>query len=123
MTVTTAQARTTLATLRLTIGLSSIVAPRVAGRLFALDPDDNPQSVFLGRLFGVRNAAIGLTLLEGAPAEQERWLRYGLAIEAVDVAALVAAYAKGTISRRALVMIGCTASVAAALGAAALGDE
>lgn len=123
MSVTTAQARTTLATLRVIIGASSLVAPSLSGKLFALDPDDNPQAAFLGRLFGVRNAAIGLTLLEGAPSEQDRWLRYGLAIEAVDVAALLAAYARGTISRRALVMIGCTAGLAAALGAAALGDD
>ena len=123
MTVTTAQARTTLATMRLAIGASSLVAPRLAGKLYALDPDANPQAAFLGRLFGVRNAAIGLTLLEGAPAEQDRWLRYGLAIEAADIAALIAAYARGTISRRALVMIGCTAGVAAALGAIALGDD
>lgn len=122
MTVSAAGARSTLATMRLTIGASALLAPKFAARLFALDPDENPQAVFLGRLFGVRNAAIGLTLRDGAPEEQQRWLSYGVAIDVLDIAALVAAYARGTLPRRALVLIGATASVATALGVAAQRD-
>jgi hypothetical protein len=122
MPVTAEGARSTLAAMRLTIGVSALVAPRLAGKLFGLDPDANPQSMFLGRLFGVRNAAIGLTLRDGAKAEQQRWLRYGVAIEAIDIAALVAAGARGTIPKRAVALIGATAGVATALGVIAQRD-
>jgi hypothetical protein len=119
MPVTAQGARSTLAAMRLTIGFSALLAPRLAAKLFALDPDANPQAPFLGRLFGVRNAAIGLTLRDGAPAEQQRWLRYGVAIDVIDIAALAAAGARGTIPKRAVALIGVTASVATALGIAA----
>lgn len=122
MNMTPEGARSTLSTMRLIIGASALLAPRLAGRLFALDPDENPQAMLLGRLFGVRNAAIGLTLRDGAPEEQRRWLRYGVAIDVIDIAALAAAGARGTVSKRAVVLIGATASVATALGAVAQRD-
>lgn len=122
MALTAEGARSTLAAMRLTIGTSALLAPRLAARLFALDPDENPQAVLMGRLFGVRNAAIGLTLRDGAPEERHRWLRYGVAIDVIDIAALLAAGARGAVPKRAVVLIGATASLATALGVAARSD-
>ena len=123
MNITATQARTTLATLRLTIGVSALLAPNLAGRMFGLDPEANPQAAFLGRLFGVRNAAIGLTLRDGGPEERDRWLRYGVVIDLVDIAALAAAAVRGTVPKRTVALIGATASLATALGVAGQGDE
>ena len=122
MTVTAEAARSTLTTMRLAIGMSALIAPNLAGKLFGLDPEGNPQASFLGRLFGVRNAAIGLTLRDGTPAERERWLRYGVAIDAIDLVAVVAAGVRGTVPKHAVALIGSTAAVATTLGVLALGD-
>ena len=123
MPVTAQGARKTLAMMRMTIGLSALVAPRLAAKVFAMDPDANPQAMFLGRLFGVRNAAIGLTLRDGTPDEQRRWLRYGVVIDVVDIAALLIAGTNGSLPKRAVAVIGPTAALATALGVAAQGDE
>ena len=42
---------TTLAALRLAVGVASWATPRAAGRAFGLDADANPQSPYLARLF------------------------------------------------------------------------
>lgn len=123
MAVTAEGARSTLATLRLAIGLSALIAPDLAGRAFGLDPEANPQASFLGRLFGVRNAAIGLTLRDGTPAERQRWLRYGVAIDAIDLAAVLVAGASGKIPKTGVALIGSTAAVATTLGVLAQGDD
>src|SRR5205085_621975 len=49
---------TALAGLRASVGLPAWLTPNLAGRLFLLDPDDNPQSPYLARLFGVRDLAL-----------------------------------------------------------------
>ena len=123
MNITATQARTTLSTLRIAIGMSALLVPDTAGRLFGLDPEGNPQASLLGRLFGVRNTAIGLTLRDGGPEERDRWLRYGVVIDVVDVVALAAAAARGKVPKHAVALIGTTASVAIALGVAGQGDD
>ena len=123
MPMTAEGARRTLVTMRLAIGVAALVTPNLAGRIFGLDPEANPQASFLGRLFGVRNAAIGLTLRDGTPDEQQRWLRYGVAIDAIDFAALLAAGARGTIPKTGVALIGSTAAVATTLGVLAQRDE
>ena len=122
MTMTAEGARNTLSTMRLAIGMSALLAPNMAGRIFGLDPEGNPQASFLGRLFGVRNAAIGLTLRDGTPAERERWLRYGVAIDVIDIVALLAAGARGTIPKTGLAIIGSTATLGTTLGVLAQRD-
>jgi hypothetical protein len=117
------QAQQTLATMRLAIGTAATVMPTVAGKLFFLDPAGNPQLPMMGRLFGVRNAAIGVTLLDGTEEEQLRWLRYGVAIDAIDALAIVGAGLRGRISKRAMLAAGATAVLATTLGVAALQDR
>ncbi len=106
--------------LRAVIGLSSWLAPRRAGQLFGLDPGRNPQSAYLGRLFGARD----LALAYGTFAEQaeggSRWLATGLACDLADAAASIAGGRGGYLSPVTTVLATGTALGAAALGAVAL---
>ena len=45
---------------RTALGLSSLIAPRLAGRAFFLDPDENPQLAVIGRMWGIRNLALAV---------------------------------------------------------------
>ena len=53
---------------RAAIGAAAWLMPRLSGRLFGLDPDANPQAAYLGRLFGVRDVALGIGLRTRAAA-------------------------------------------------------
>ncbi len=41
----------------------SLLSPKLAARLFLLDPKSNPQLPYLGRLFGSREIALGMITL------------------------------------------------------------
>src|SRR4051794_27658464 len=49
--------------IRLTSGVSFIVAPRAASALWGSDPDDNPTASLLLRSMGYRDALVGAMLL------------------------------------------------------------
>lgn len=108
---------------RTAIGVGAWVAPRLSGRLFGLDPDGNPQAPYLGRLFGVRDIALGVGLSQSQGAERRQWLRMGLACDLADAAAGVLAGKAGELPKRAAVMVTATALLAAAMGFAAMQGE
>jgi hypothetical protein len=110
------QARTVLGSLRLTLGVSALLAPRVVARLFGMPPEDNPQAPLLGRLFGIRNVAIGTELLQG---NRGVWPQVNVAIDLVDAAAIVAGGVRGYLPRRTVILGTGTALLAAGLGAVA----
>ncbi len=98
--------------------------PNVSGRLFGLDPSANPQASFLGRLFGVRDIAIGVgTLATPAGASRRLWWQLGILCDLMDAAAAGLAARNGTLPRHAAVMAGATALAAAGMGVAALAAE
>ena len=68
-----------LAGLRLAVGAGAWLAPRATGKAFMLAPDDNPQSPYLARLFGARDAALAYGVLDSSGDAQRRWLVAGLA--------------------------------------------
>jgi hypothetical protein len=43
---------------RTMLGASTLLAPRLAGKAFLLDPDENPQLPVIGRMWGIRNLAL-----------------------------------------------------------------
>src|SRR5687767_12174 len=87
--------------MRLRIGIGSFVAPRVAGRLFGIDPDANPGAAYLGRLFGVREVFIAAVSAD--PAADDSLFRLGLAVDGADYVAALAGRARGQLSTRTLV--------------------
>jgi hypothetical protein len=112
-----------LAGIRLAIGVASWTTPRVAGRLFGLDAQANPQSPYLARLFGVRDVALAWGALSTDGDARRQWLAAGLACDVADTLAGIAGGRGGYLPKLTSVLVTGTALSAAALGAAALGDE
>ena len=113
----------TLAGLRLAIGLSSWLTPRVAGRLFGLDARSNPQLPYLARLFGARDVALGAGIVLSEGESRSLWLQIGVACDVADAVAGVAAGSRGYLGPVSAALVTGTAVGAAALGMKALGAE
>ena len=110
----------TLTGLRLAIGLSSWLTPRVAGKLFGLDANANPQSPYLARLFGARDVALGVGMLLSEGDAHSTWLQIGIACDVADAVAGLAAGGRGYLGPVSAALVTGTAIGAAALGVAAL---
>jgi hypothetical protein len=112
-----------LAGLRVVVGVASWTTPRLAGRLFGLDAEANPQSPYLARLFGVRDVALAWGALSSDGEARRQWLLAGLACDAADVLAGIAGGRRGYLPKGTSALVSGTAVSAVALGAAALSDE
>jgi hypothetical protein len=109
-----------LAGLRLAVGASSWATPRLAGRVFGIDSDANPQAPYLARLFGVRDVALAWGALGAEGNARRQWLVAGLACDAADAAAGVAGGFGGYLPRLTSVLVTGTALSALVLGGFAL---
>jgi hypothetical protein len=109
--------------LRAGVGAGAYLAPNLTGKLFGLDPASNPQSAFLGRLFGARDLALAAGTLGSEGAARTQWVRLGLACDLADAAAAYLAGRNGTIPRHSAIMSGATALAAAGIGVAALNQS
>ncbi|MFL5822404.1 MAG: hypothetical protein ACJ764_03070 [Solirubrobacteraceae bacterium] len=112
-----------LTRVRAAIGAGAWLAPRLSGRLFGLDPEANPQLPYLGRLFGVRDAALAVGLGSSNGTQRAQWLQLGLACDLADAMAGVLAGRRGQLPPRSAVLVTGTALFAAGLGVAALRAE
>jgi hypothetical protein len=112
-----------IGTLRIAIGVSSWLTPNLAGKAFGLDPAGNPQAAFLGRLFGVRDIALGAGALQTSGQAQQQWLRVGMMCDLADAAAAYLATRNGTLPKPAGILAGGTALAAAALSAQAMNAQ
>lgn len=109
-----------LAGLRLAVGVFSWTAPRATSKAFGIAASDNPQAPYLLRLFGVRDAALAWGALGSEGNARRQWLVAGLACDAADFAAGVAAGSRGYLPRVTSVLVSATALAATVLGALAL---
>jgi hypothetical protein len=109
--------------LRAAVGAGAWLAPRLSARLFGLDPANNPQAPYLGRLFGVRDVALAVGTSSSSGSERAQWLRLGVACDVADALAGLAAGRRGELPKGATFLVTTTAVVAAALGVAALQDQ
>jgi len=64
-------ARRTLAQARLAVGAAALVAPRLLSRAMGIDPDANPATPYLTRMFGVRELFMAAPFLMPAPGLDE----------------------------------------------------
>ncbi|GCD89136.1 DUF4267 domain-containing protein [Nocardioides sp. LS1] len=101
---------------RVAIGALALGNPQLAGKLFQLDVEANPQLALMSRLFGSREIALGaLTLLSRGRARRALVLA-GIAVDAADAAAGWLALQDGTVPK--VTAAGVTAP---AIGAVAAG--
>lgn len=106
-------ARRTLAQVRLAVGVGALVAPRVTGKLFGIDPAANPAAPYLARLFGARELFMAAPFLMPAPGLDEAELASrAVPVDAADAAAALVAGLRGYLPWRAAI----PATLAGALG-------
>jgi len=93
----------------------------LTGRLFGLEPDANPVSPYLARLFGARAAWLGAEIVLAPSAQQRRQvISRHMAIDVVDLLATVLGRRAGYLSRRGAVMTAAGALAALGLAGAAI---
>lgn len=105
-----------LAAIRMVIGASLLLTPRLTGRLLFFDMAGNPSLTYVARLFAVRNLVLGGTLVGLGGEPRERWVRIGAACDVTDVASGLAAARRGEISRPTALLVVGVAILSAALG-------
>jgi hypothetical protein len=105
--------------LRVAIGLGAFAAPELTGKIFGLNTTDNHDAVFLGRLFGIRDVALGIGQTVASQESEALWWQLGVVCDAADAVAAVLMIKTGG-PKRAGVMAAATALAATALGVAAL---
>jgi hypothetical protein len=102
---------------RIAVGSSAWLTPNLAGRLFGLDPEGNPQLPYVGRLFGARDVALGAGVLRSPRKQKDAWVTAGLACDVADMAAGVLAGARGQLPFGAAALVSVTAGTFALAGA------
>jgi hypothetical protein len=75
--------------IRLTSGVSFLVAPKAASRVWGSDPDDNPTASLLLRSMGYRDALVGAMLLRSGLRGDAHTAGWFLASGGADLADLV----------------------------------
>jgi hypothetical protein len=111
---------TSMAIARLAIGGSAFATPRLAGRLFGLDAEANPQTPYLARLFGARDAALGIGILTSEGDARRQWLAIGVGCDAADVLAGLAGGRAGYLPKTTAALVTATAVSAVVMGVLAL---
>ncbi|MCG7579699.1 MULTISPECIES: hypothetical protein [Mycolicibacterium] len=106
-----------LAAMRIAVGVVAWVRPDVAATSFGMSAPDG-QARYLWRLFGVRDAVIGLATVSTRGSHRRTWAKVGLACDVADGTA--GALAGSSVNRvTAAAMVGVPAA-AVAFGAWAL---
>lgn len=110
---------TGLALGRIAIGTVALASPSVAGKLFRLDADANPQLPYMSRMFASREIVLGAITLASSGATRRKLGAIGIAVDAADAFAGADALRSGAVSRS--VGIGLIAPAVAAMAAGVIG--
>ena len=98
----------TLAAMRIGVGAVAWARPDVAARSFGMSVPDG-QARYVWRLFGVRDAVIGLGTVSTSGSRRRMWAQVGLACDVADGAA--GALARSDVNRgTAAAMVGVPAA-------------
>lgn len=102
------------------LGVSAYLRPELAARVFGIDPDEGAATPSAVRLFGSREAALGMAVALSSGPELRRWLLIGAGVDALDVVTVVTGARSGRLSRTTVAVGSAMASTAVALGLRAL---
>ncbi|MDQ6686724.1 MAG: hypothetical protein M3Z50_03790 [Actinomycetota bacterium] len=105
---------------RLCIGVTALVSPRMACRVFGLDVQASPQLGYLARIVGSRDAALGLLTLAARGEARRQLVAIGVGVDASDALAGVLAGLSGTVSKTTAVWLALPALGAVAAGLAGI---
>jgi hypothetical protein len=108
-----------LPALRLAIGAGAFAAPVLTGKAFGLNAKDNHEAIYLARLFGIRDVALGIGQTVTSGEASALWWQLGVVCDLGDAIAAVKMFKTGG-PKLASVLAGGTALVAAGLGVAAI---
>ena len=108
---------------RTALGVSTLLAPRVAGKAFLLDPDANPQLAVIGRMWGVRNLSLAAGMYAATGPDRGRWWRLQPAVDALDFLAIATEWRRGGVPTGTAGLMAATALAATALGALSVAGE
>jgi hypothetical protein len=108
---------------RIALGISTLLAPRVAGKAFLLDPDDNPQLPVIARMWGVRNLSLAAGMYAATGGNRAQWWRLQPAVDALDFLAIATEWRRGTVPGPAAALMAGTALAATAFGALSVAGE
>jgi hypothetical protein len=106
---------------RFGLGAASLIFPRFTARLLQMDPDANPASSFLMRLFGVRDIFLGVSPLLVSGQGRSRILAAAAGVDLTDATAAVIGGLTRQIPPRASVVAAAAALAGACLSAATVG--
>jgi hypothetical protein len=112
-----------LSGLRIAVGVGAYTAPNLTGKAFGLDPVGNPQASFMGRLFGVRDLALGAGTMATSAESRRLWLQLGVLCDAADALSAVLAARRGVVSKPVAGLLAAPAIAAVGMGVAALASE
>src|SRR3546814_18557537 len=90
---------------RLVLGVLALLSPRLLGSATRLDTANQPQLGYLARMFGSREIALGAVTLVSSGAARRNPVAIGVAVDAADVVAGIAAGANKSVSHSPSVML------------------
>ena len=108
---------------RISIGVLAFLSPSLAGRLFLLDPKENPQLSYMGRMFGSREIALGAITLASSGEARRRLVQLGIAVDGADAFTGLASAATGSVPKKAGLLLTVVAAAAVATGVLDLQDS
>jgi hypothetical protein len=108
---------------RTALGVSTLLAPRLAGKAFLLDPDANPQLPVIGRMWGIRNLSLAAGMYAATGPNRAQWWRLQPAVDALDFLAIATEWRRGSIGGPAAGLMAATALAATAAGVLSVPGE
>jgi hypothetical protein len=108
---------------RIALGISTLLAPRLAGRAFLLDPAANPQLPVIGRMWGIRNLSLAAGMYAATGANRRQWWRLQPAVDALDFLAITTEWRRGAVPGPAAGLMAAAALAATTLGALSVAGE
>ncbi len=90
---------TGLALGRIAVGTVALASPDLAGKLFRLDTQANPQLGYMSRMFGSREIVLGAVTLAAKGAARRKLVAVGIAVDGADAFAGFDAVRTGSVSQ------------------------
>ncbi len=113
----------TLLAARTVLGVSTLLVPRLSGRVFLLDPAENPQLPVIARMWGVRNLSLAAGMYGAVGESRGRWWRLQPVIDVLDFLVIVAEWRRDAVPQPAAGLMAGTALFATALGSLSAAAE